>query len=174
MVNIHGKIAEQLNRSGIFLTKTEIECLEITDFGLNDFYNAGLIIHTYINTERCCAKELILLANQVCPEHVHPSSAALEGKEETFRCRFGRVSVFIEGNKTTQPCVELPADITNYTVFHEVVLNKGEQLTLKPNSKHWFKAHGEGAIVSEFSTTSNDDTDVFTNQKINRASRLSL
>ncbi|GIU32937.1 D-lyxose/D-mannose family sugar isomerase [Shewanella schlegeliana] len=174
MVNIHDKITELLTLSGIFLTKNEIERLELTDFGLNDFGNTGLIIHTYINTERCCAKELIMLPHQVCPEHTHPSTATRQGKEETFRCRFGKVSVFIEGNITTQPAVELPKDLANYTVFHEVVLNKGEQLTLSPNAKHWFKAHAEGAIVSEFSTMSNDDTDVFTNQEINRASRLSV
>lgn len=174
MFNLHDKITELVNLSGIFLTKSEIDNLEITDFGLNDFCNMGLIVHTYINTERCCAKELIMLPHQICPEHVHPSIGVNKGKEETFRCRFGKVSVFIEGETTACTDVKLPEDTENYTVFHEVVLDKGDQLTLEPNSKHWFKAHEEGAIISEFSTNSNDETDVFTDHTINRASRVSL
>lgn len=172
MFNIHEIVTELLIQSGIFLTKDEIENLEITDFGLNDFSHVGLIIHTYINTQRCCAKELIMLPHQVCPEHSHPTIDNIDGKEETFRCRFGKVSIFIEGNKTLQPIVELPEDIGNYSVFHEVILDKGEQLTLQPNSKHWFKAHNYGAIISEFSTTSSDHADLFTNPTINRANRL--
>ena len=174
MLNIHEMVAELLNKSGIFLTEDEIGNIEITDFGLNNFNHAGLIIHTYINTQRCCAKELIMLPHQVCPEHVHPSIEERQGKEETFRCRYGKVSVFIEGCVTQKPTVKLPTDTDNYTVFHEVVLEKGEQLTLNSNAKHWFKAHSEGAVISEFSTTSNDDADLFTNKAINRASRLSL
>ncbi|ABV87601.1 D-lyxose/D-mannose family sugar isomerase [Shewanella pealeana] len=174
MVNIREQIKQLVNLSGIFLTKHEIENIEITDFGLNNFNHAGLIVHTYINTERCCAKELIMLPHQICPEHVHPSIGTQQGKEETFRCRFGKVSVFIEGSVTQKPTVDLPKDTENYTVFHEVILERGEQLTLAPNSKHWFKAHSEGAVVSEFSTTSNDDADLFTNKAINRSSRLSL
>ncbi|GIU15915.1 MULTISPECIES: D-lyxose/D-mannose family sugar isomerase [unclassified Shewanella] len=174
MANIHTQVNQLLHLAGMYLTKHEIENLEFTDFGLNNFNQEGLIIHTYVNTLRCCAKELIMLPQQICPEHVHPTIGKQQGKEETFRCRYGKVSVFIEGSKTPKPSVDLPTDIDNYTVFHEVVLEKGQQLTLNPNTKHWFKAHSEGAVVSEFSTMSNDDADLFTNKEINRASRIRL
>ncbi|ENJ1742997.1 D-lyxose/D-mannose family sugar isomerase [Vibrio parahaemolyticus] len=170
--DISNEIKHIIQDSGIFLTMEEFERLEITDFGLDDFRENGLVIHTYINTDRCCAKELIMLPHQTCPEHLHPTIGDKAGKEETFRCRHGRVSVFIDGIKTDNPTVSLPKDVNNYTVFKEVVLEKGDQLSLSPDSKHWFKAHEQGAVVSEFSTTSNDDTDIFTNPKICRASRL--
>ncbi|MCK8045460.1 D-lyxose/D-mannose family sugar isomerase [Shewanella sp. 1CM18E] len=174
MVKVNDQVLELLGLSGIFLTKVETENLEVTDFGLNDFHHTGLIIHTYINTERCCAKELIMLPDQICPEHTHPTVGQRLGKEETFRCRYGKVSIFIEGSITANPSVTLPKDIEHYTVFHEVILEKGQQLTLTPNSKHWFKAHSDGAVVSEFSTNSNDAADLFTNKAINRASRVQL
>ena len=31
----------------------------------------GLQMVTYANTERCCAKEMVLFAGQTCPEHRH-------------------------------------------------------------------------------------------------------
>ncbi len=55
-----------------------------------------------------------------------------------------------------------------YTVFHEVRLRPGEQYTLMPNVLHWFQAGDEGAVVSEFSTRSRDEHDVFTDPEIDR------
>jgi len=163
-----------IHLSGLYFTPDEIKHLEVTDFGLNDFKHKGLTIHTYVNTSRCCAKELILLPYQLCPEHEHPTIGTILGKEETFRCRFGKISVFVQGEPTLNPSVDLPEDKENYTVFHEVVLTPGDQFTLTPNSKHWFKAHDEGAVVSEFSTHSNDDTDIFTNKSIQRSHFLNV
>jgi D-lyxose ketol-isomerase len=49
----------------------------------------------YVNTDRYCAKELVLYPGQVCPEHRHPSFEGTPGKEETFRCRLGAVDLCI-------------------------------------------------------------------------------
>ena len=37
-----------------------------------------------------------------------------------------------------------------------------------PNTKHWFQAGDEGAVISEFSTTSTDETDKFTDKRLVR------
>ncbi len=37
-----------------------------------------------------------------------------------------------------------------------------------PNTWHWFKADAAGAIVSEFSTTSRDESDEFTDPRVAR------
>jgi D-lyxose ketol-isomerase len=50
----------------------------------------------------------------------------------------------------------------------EVELRPGEQFTIPPDTLHWFRAGDEGAIVSEFSTQSRDETDVFTDPRIVR------
>ena len=44
----------------------------------------------------------------------------------------------------------------------------GDQATLGPNVKHWFTAGPQGAVVSEFSTRSRDEADIFTDAAIRR------
>ena len=44
----------------------------------------------------------------------------------------------------------------------------GEQYTILPNTKHWFQAGEEGAIISEFSSNSDDSSDVFTDPSVKR------
>jgi D-lyxose ketol-isomerase len=46
----------------------------------------GLEVVVYVNTERVCAKELVMFPCQTCPEHRHPPFEGTPGKEETFRC----------------------------------------------------------------------------------------
>ncbi len=59
-----------------------------------------------------------------------------------------------------------------YTVRHEVELMPGDQYTLHPRTLHRFQAGEEGEIVSEFSTQSVDEADVFTDPKIKRITKL--
>ena len=59
-----------------------------------------------------------------------------------------------------------------YTVFHEVTLRPGDQHTIPPNTWHWFQAGNEGAVVSEFSTRSTDEHDVFTDPDIRRITEI--
>ena len=92
---------EYFNKAGIVLTEKEKETLEVADFGLGELENTGLEVITYVNTSRCCAKELILFPHQTCPEHRHPSVDGEPGKEETFRCRWGEVYLYVEGEATS-------------------------------------------------------------------------
>jgi D-lyxose ketol-isomerase len=55
-----------------------------------------------------------------------------------------------------------------YTVFHEIELNPGQQYTILPETLHWFQAAAGGAVVSEFSSTSRDEFDIFTDPRIKR------
>ena len=135
--------------AGIVLTPLEREQIEIADFGLGRLDEIGLQIVVYVNTERVCAKELVLFPHQQCPEHRHPPVDGEPGKEETFRCRSGSVTLHVEGHD-------------------DIVLEPGQQFTIPPDTLHWFQAGDEGAIVSEFSTRSRDETDVFTDPRIVR------
>ena len=138
-----------LAQAGIELTPHEREQIEIADFGLGRLDEIGLQIVVYVNTDRVCAKELVLFPHQRCPEHRHPPVDGRPGKEETFRVRRGDVHLHVEG-------------------AGDMVLGPGEQYTIPPNTLHWFEAGDEGAIVSEFSTTSRDALDVFTDPRIVR------
>jgi D-lyxose ketol-isomerase len=141
--------AAMLAEAGIVLTPLEREQIEVADFGLGRLEDVGLQIVVYVNTERVCAKELVLFPHQHCPEHRHPPVDGEPGKEETFRVRRGRVHLHVAG-------------------AGDIVLAPGEQYTIPPNTLHSFEAGDVGAIVSEFSTTSRDALDVFTDPRIVR------
>jgi len=158
-----------LRKAGIVIRPDEVKNLEVADLGLGDIEHIGVEIVVYVNTERCCAKELVLLPHQTCPEHRHPRVGDYPGKEETFRCRYGRVYLYVPGPRTPRPSAVVPSARGRwFTVWHEVQLNPGEQYTLMPNTLHWFQAGPEGAVVSEFSTKSIDEADIFTDPDIKR------
>jgi len=164
---------ELFHKAGIFITKAEESQIEIADFGLGQFEQTGLAVLVYVNTQRCCAKELAMWPRQTCPEHRHPPVGSSPGKEETFRCRWGKVYLYVPGEKTSTPRAVPPAGRENtYTVWHEIELNPGSQYTLAPDTLHWFQAGEEGAVVSEFSTASTDENDIFTDPDIARITRI--
>jgi len=163
------KVAKMMKDKGIILTVQEQENIEITDIGLGDFYKEGMGVVTYVNNENYCAKELVLFPNQTFPEHNHPPVEGFMGKRETFRCRFGKVYLYVEGESTQVIQAMIPAPSKDYyRVMHEVVLLPGQQYTIEPNTWHWFQAGSEGAIVSEFSTSSRDELDIFRNPRVVR------
>lgn len=163
------KALEYFDKANIILTDMERETLEVADFGLNDIENVGLQIVTYVNTKRCCAKELVLFPGQTCPEHRHPVIGDYPGKEETFRVRYGEIYLYVDGEGSTQIKATVPDNGTEYyTARNEIILKTGEQYTLPPNTRHWFQAGRNGAVVSEFSTTSYDNEDIFTDVRIQR------
>ena len=162
-----------LARAGMVLTPQEAAGIEIADFGLDDLECTGLELVTYVNTERCCAKELVLFPKQTCPQHRHPAVDGRPGKEETFRCRHGVVYLYVEGEAAAQPHCRPPAGReATYTVWHEIVLHPGEQYTIQPDTWHWFQGGPDGAVVSEFSTRSTDEYDEFTDTGIVRATKV--
>jgi len=140
--------AAELAACGIVLTDAERDAIEVADFGLSRLREEGLMVLVYVNTDRYCAKELVLYPGQTCPEHRHPPFKGGSGKDETFRCRRGLVTLWVDGR--------------------ELVLRPGEQFTIPPDTLHSFTAGPEGAVVSEFSSTSRDDLDVFTDPQVQR------
>jgi D-lyxose ketol-isomerase len=144
--------AGRLHEAGVVVSDEERERIEVADFGLGRLRETGLMLLVYVNTDRYCAKELVLYPRQICPEHRHPPFDGTPGKEETFRCRRGSVELWVGGERIPQ--------------------QPGEQFTIPPDTLHWFQAGDDGAVVSEFSSTSRDDLDVFTDPRIVRAPRV--
>ena len=158
-------------KAGIILTDEEKRRIEVADFGLGIVEDVGLQLLTYVNTSRVCAKEMVLTPFQTCPEHKHVPSAGVAGKEETFRCRYGKVFLYLPGEGDASAIQgKLPS--SDATCFHEIVLNPGEQYTIMPETLHWFQAGPDGAVISEFSTRSTDETDVFTDLRIVRSPEI--
>lgn len=163
------KAIKYFAKAGIFITENEKKKIEVVDFGLSRLEKEGLQILTYVNTDRCCAKELVLFPGQSCCEHRHPPVKGNPGKEETFRCRYGKVFLYVEGRPSDNIKAEIPNSKPGaYTVFHEIVLNPGDQHTMNPNTLHWFQAGPKGAVLSEFSTSSIDEADIFSDKDVKR------
>lgn len=189
------RVRAALQRTGIVLTPEESAGIEVADFGLGELERTGLQLLTYVNTRRCCAKELVLFPCQTCPQHRHPAIRSgpgkpepgeagpdgtepggtepgntEPGKEETFRCRAGLVYLYVEGPATPDPACRPPRGReATYTVWHQVRLAPGQQYTIPPDTWHWFQGGDEGAVVSEFSTRSTDEHDIFVDPEIRRA-----
>ena len=162
---------EYYKKAGIILTEEEKANIEVADLGLGMVKQVGLEIVTYINTERVCSKEMVLIPYQTCPEHMHVPTNGKEGKEETFRCRYGKVYLYVPGEGRREDIQgRIPG--TEVSIFHEIVLEPGDQYTLMPETWHWFQAGADGAVISEFSTRSTDETDIFTDKRLVRAPHI--
>lgn len=164
-----------LQQANIVLTEEEQQRIEIATFGLPEYPVSGLQLLTYINSPRYCAKELVLFPHQTCPEHLHPPFEGTPGKQETFRCRWGEVYLFVDDDNLTpddaggEPvCVVPPGSEAWYTCKRYILLRPGEQYTIAPDTRHWFQAGKQGAVVSEFSSESRDELDIFTDPRVNR------
>lgn len=162
---------EYLDKAGIVLTAAEQREVEIADLGLGEYEDTGLALVVYYNDEKYCAKELVLMPRQTCPEHYHPPIPEMDyiGKQETFRCRWGEVYLYVEGEAVENPKATPPANRKDtYTVWHEIIMKPGDQYTIPPQTWHWFQGGPDGAVVSEFSTRSADEADLFTDKDIQR------
>ena len=112
---------------------------------------------------------MVLFPYQTCVEHRHPTIGQVSGKEETFRCRWGKVYLYVPGKATQNIKAKMHESIKDHlTVFHEIELSPGQHYTLCPDTLHWFQAGSQGAVISEFSTSNTDEIDKFTDPRIKR------
>ncbi|WP_018664310.1 D-lyxose/D-mannose family sugar isomerase [Heyndrickxia acidiproducens] len=169
------EVISYYEKAHIALTDAEIANIDYADFGLDNIREEALNLVVYVNNDRYCAKEMVLLPNQTCPEHLHPSIDGKAGKQETFRCRWGKVYLYVESNeKLDLGKIQVAPPEGNsqyYTASKEIALEPGQQYTIKPDTRHWFKAGPEGAVISEFSSPSDDASDIFTDPKVKRIAR---
>jgi D-lyxose ketol-isomerase len=173
-IKIRQRAVRLLQKAYIAVTAKERENMEVADFGLGDIRNIGLEVIIYENNDRYCAKELVLFPRQMCPEHRHPAVGKKGmGKQETFRCRWGEVYLYVPGDPSPHPRAKIPEKYRKFfTVWKEIVLRPGDQYTLPPNTLHWFQAGDKGAVVSEFSSTNTDEYDVWTDSRIRRIPKI--
>jgi D-lyxose ketol-isomerase len=159
-----------LEKAHITVTPREARSIEVADMGLGMIDSIGLELVVYENNDRYCAKEIALFPRQTCPEHRHPPRGGDNpGKMETFRCRWGLVYLYVAGPPARKPKAIVPAARREqFTVFHEIVLKPGDQYTIPPDTLHWFQGGPKGAVVSEFSSSSDDASDIFTDPLIQR------
>jgi D-lyxose ketol-isomerase len=166
---IRKEVAEILLQSGVVVKPAEIEAMEVADFGLSEIRQSGAQIVTILNTDVIAVKLLVMLPNQTEPEHTHPKVDAYAGKEETVRCEWGELYLYGPGDPTPNPKGQPPDHRKQtYTVYREYILKPGDQITLPPNTPHWFQGGPCGAVFWSFSTKVIDSQDLFTDPEIQR------
>jgi D-lyxose ketol-isomerase len=169
------RAAAMSKKAAIVISRREASAIEAADFGLGMFERVGLGVLVYVNTERCCAKELALWPRQTCPEHRHPPVGPTNpGKEETFRCRWGTVYPYVPGPRTPRPKARPPKGREpTFTVWHEVILTQARRpVHAAAGHAPLVPGRPEGRGVSEFSTGSLDELDVFTDPGVQRITEV--
>lgn len=159
---------EYFKKAGIVLSKKECaKGLKIFDYNIGDFYKMGIVIVTFINTERYCGRFILFFPGQCAGEHWHPDIEANKGKEETLRVLYGRAFAYGEGKPSKDIKAKIPEGREKYfTSRHETILNPGDQYTVGLNEKHWWQAGPEGVIALEVSSTARDAYDLYTDNTL--------
>lgn len=168
------RAAEMLVNAGIVATPEELAGIEVADMGLSELELSGVQILTLVDTDQIAAKLLVLFPDQTEPEHTHPPLDDYPGKEETLRCQWGTLYLYVPGEPTPNPLGIPPVHRrSTYTVWREQILRPGDQVTLVPNTPHWFQGGSEGAVVWTLSTKAIDVQDVFTDPEVRRKTVVS-
>lgn len=163
------RAADLFARSGIALRPDELDRIEVLDFGLGEIERTGLQVLPLLGTGATAVRLAALLPGQTCPQHRHPPLGSYAGKEETFRCAWGDLYVYMPGAETEVPKATPPAHRRHtYTVWHETVLRPGDQHTSPPDTFHWFQAGSEGAVVWLFCSPTTDARDEFADPEVDR------
>ena len=72
----------------------------------------------------------------------------------------GEVYLYVEGPPTADPRCRPPAgDGAALHGLETSYLAPGDQHTIAPGIRHWFQASPDGAVVTEYSAASRDETD---------------
>ncbi|MGI9537708.1 MAG: D-lyxose/D-mannose family sugar isomerase [Desulfocapsaceae bacterium] len=163
------RAALMMREAGIQINDSEIEKIEVVDFGLSRLGIEGVQVFTMVNTDRLAAKVLVLFPDQTEPEHWHPQREDDPGKQETIRHVWGDLRFYVEGPDTLKEGFIVAGKEEVYTLRHEIVLEPGDQLTFEPYEKHWFQGGTRGAVLYSFSTTVRDGLDGFSDPEIQRS-----
>ena len=139
VIAYQARVRRQLEDAGLPLSPDTP--IEIADFGLGRFEREGLGIVVRVNESEYCSKYLTLFPGQECPTHYHKL------KKETFFALRGMVELDVDGET--------------------VRLLPGQNLTLKPGSRHSFRSEG-GAVIEEVSTHDENSDSYFDNPAIVR------
>lgn len=143
---------------------------DITDFGRGDFAHYGLVLFTIRNGlmanlqagkgELYCEKVLIGQVDQITPLHHHWTKT-----EDIINRGGGRLVVQLynatEDGELQDTAVSVTTDGLERVVEAggEVILGRGESITLKPYCYHAFWAIDEPVLIGEVSLVNDDNHD---------------
>jgi len=145
------------------------ELIWTLDFGLGDFVNCGMAGIFWWNSEEYSyfGHSIYLLPGQMIPEHAHVATDKGPAKMEAWRCIYGSVHNYGEGE-------EMPEMVARVPESQQACLQSKSALPLMPGEVrelnrltawHFMMAGPEGAIVEEYATFHDGDGLRFSNPK---------
>ena len=146
--------------------------LFVTDYGLGCFTELGLAAAVWVNEKESnyASLEVLLLPNQMIPEHWHVAVEAegVKPKMESWVVRYGSTFTYGEGPPVAKPAVKIhPLQAKHVSALCEKALRPGEVAGVsKIGEKHWQQAGPEGCILTEVSTYHTGAAVRFTDPKI--------
>jgi len=134
---------------------------DITDFGLGEFDNYGLVLINLAEEPEYCEKLMYARKGQITPLHTHKK------KKEDIICRSGMLALELwaghpestaRGEEFTVRCNGEPRTHRSGEVLK---LQAGERITLTPGIYHAFYPLTTDCVIGEVSTANDDLNDNF-------------
>lgn len=141
---------------------------DVTDFGLNQFDDLGLVLVNLCEEVEYCEKLMYARKGQITPQHYHKK------KKEDIICRTGELSIQLWKDGTTATTdgsltVKKNGEWIAIQSGEIVTVNAGERLTIDQKVWHAFWPSSDECIIGEVSTANDDLNDnFFSNQDIGR------
>lgn len=141
---------------------------DITDYGLDDFDQAGLILINLTDQPEYCEKLMFAHKGQRTPAHAHKE------KKEDIICRVGELNIQLWGghpDRSPDPEFSLAVngEPRSFRSSEILRLRSGERATITPGIYHEFWPESDACIIGEVSTANDDEHDnFFVNPEIGR------
>lgn len=145
---------------------------DVTDFGLGNFNEWGLVLVNLAEEPEYCEKLMFASKGQKTPAHTRKL------KKEDIICRIGELAIQIwnghpENESYTPFSLNRNGEAYEFVSGDFVRLKSGERVTLTPGIYHEFYPESENCIIGEVSTANDDENDnVFVNPEIGRFSDI--
>jgi D-lyxose ketol-isomerase len=134
---------------------------DVTDFGLGEFLQSGLVLVNLAEENEYCEKLMYAVKGQVTPPHTHKK------KKEDIICRNGTLVVNIWKNDPWKTKSNDAIDIkvngkwTTIESGQSIELGAGERVTIEQGIWHEFYPLSEQCVIGEVSTANDDLNDNF-------------
>lgn len=157
---------------------------DITDFGMNDFYNLGCVLFTLRNGDQkdsskgvpYAEKYILCKEGQRLPLHYHVSKT-----EDIINRAGGNMYLYLRNaDPKTGELIDTDVEVwmdgilRTFKPMEEIVVTPGNSITLKPFVAHIFgakKGHGD-LLAGEVSAVNDDNTDNYFKEPVARFSEI--
>jgi D-lyxose ketol-isomerase len=133
---------------------------DVTDFGLGDWHQRGLVLVNLTAQPEYCEKLMYARAGMTTPCHCH------HRKKEDIICRCGELLVHAWPGRPVETsgrtfAVEIDGRTRTIKAGEDLVLRAGQRITVPPRVYHEFVPTRADTIIGEVSTANDDVNDNF-------------